>query len=65
MLIPIIYHQIQEKEPCHINGFQGQWKSIPNILHGLRLFVAQSIRKIVKLNGTNAILGCNENNFLK
>ena len=29
--IPLIYHQIQEKEPSHTNGFQGQWKSIANI----------------------------------
>ena len=29
--IPLIYHQIQEKEPSHTNGFQGQWKSIASI----------------------------------
>ena len=29
--IPLIYHQIQEKEPSHTNGFQGQWKLIANI----------------------------------
>ena len=29
--IQLIYHQIQEKEPSHTNGIQGQWKLIANI----------------------------------
>ena len=35
--IPLIYHQIQEKEPSHTNGFQGQWKSIANIKRNPKL----------------------------
>ena len=46
--IPLIYHQIQEKEPSHTNGFQGQWKSIANILHSLRLFAVRSIGKYIE-----------------
>ena len=60
--IPLIYHQIQEKEPSHTNDFQGQWKSIANILHSLRL-LHNLFARIVNLNDTNMILGFNENNF--